>query len=251
MNRKYGWKKQLPDSRDYKLATRIQTPAVELPVRFHLYANQAPIYDQGQLGSCTANAAAGCYEYQRNIQKLGDWMPSRLFIYYNERVLEGTTGTDAGADLRDGFKTMNQLGCAMESSWPYSAGAFAAKPPTYAYSEALQNKIAVYAAVAQTPQDIKTAIVARHPIAFGFNVYDSFESNTVAATGVVPMPDTANEQLLGGHAVVIVGYDDHYQAYMVRNSWGESWGDSGYCFMPYDYIHNPALCSDFWVIDSI
>jgi C1A family cysteine protease len=94
---------------------------------------------------------------------------------------------------------------------------------------------------------IKTPLAEGHPVVFGFSVYDSFESDQVAKDGVVPMPQKG-EELLGGHAVLAVGYDDGSKMFIVRNSWGPKWGREGYCMMPYEYLTNTDLADDFWVI---
>src|SRR5579883_554996 len=232
---RYGWIPDEPDHRDYVYAV---PPAVlaTLPASADLRPQCPPVYDQGQLGSCTANAIAGAFQFDELKQKLANaFMPSRLFIYYNERAMEGTTGTDAGARIRDGIKSIVQLGVCAESEWPYDPAQFAVKPSGQCYQDALGNRAVQYQRVMQSLMQMKGCIASGFPVVFGFTVYDSFESQQVAQTGVVPLP-APTESVLGGHAVAAVGYDDASQRFIVRNSWGTGWGVQGYCSMPYAYL---------------
>ena len=206
-------------------------------------------------GNCTANAGAGAVEFDQIKQRIKIYMPSRLFIYYNERDLEGTVSSDAGASLRDCCKALNKWGTCPESEWPYNTNEFAVKPPAACYTDASKHLVTSYLSVGQNMTAIKTCLAAGFPIIFGFSVYDSFESAEVAATGIVPMP-AATESLLGGHAVVCCGYNDSTktvngcppQYVIVRNSWSPSWGIKGYFFMPYAYLVNPNLADDLWTL---
>lgn len=245
IKRAYGWKKQQHDARDNFF--RVEAP-VALPASFRLVEGMPEVWNQGQTSSCTAHAASAAYEYELSQQHLPDFMPSRLFLYYNERLAEGTTDQDAGATIRDSVKALAKYGTLPESYWPFTESTREA-PPANDYQLAIRNIVTSYSAVPQTIQAIKTAIFQRHPVIFGFLVYESFETPEVARTGIQPLP-TANEQCLGGHAVLAVGFDDSKQAFLIRNSWGQEWGQSGYFWMPYQYITNPQLASDFWIIES-
>lgn len=207
-----------------------------------------PVYDQGQLGSCTGNAIAAAFEYEAIKQKEKPATPSRLFIYYNERVMEGTVDQDAGAAIRDGVKTVHNLGVPAETLWPYDINKFADKPPAEAYAEALNHEAISYARC--LPSHVRQALANKTPVIFGFTVYDGFEGAQVARTGVLHLPGP-KEQVVGGHAVLAVGYNDTTQSIIVRNSWGTSWGQRGYFTMPYAYILNPGLASDFWTISRV
>jgi C1A family cysteine protease len=242
MKRFYGWKPQKPDFRDKKL-TLVQPPI--LPSMVDLRPLCPPVYDQGQLGSCTANGLAGAVEFLLGKEKLPDFMPSRLFIYYNERVLEGTIRTDAGANIRDGIKSLASQGVCDEKLWPYKIGRFTYKPCKKCYSAALPNIIEKYEAVTSL-QDYKVALSNGVPVPFGFTVYESFESDEVAKTGIVPVPGS-DEQAMGGHCTDAVGYDDSKKCLIVRNSWGPGWGDKGYFYLPYQFF-NLDLISDGWAI---
>jgi len=245
----YGWKPQLPDSRD-----KIFRPEVEsLPASVDLCTTgfMPPVYDQGQLGSCTGNGVAGIHEYaQRKELSASPFTPSRLQIYYEERVIEGSVNDDSGAEIRDGIKVVATKGACPESEWPYDISKFKNKPPDSCYADAQKYEALTYEAVQQDLNSLKSALASGFPVVFGFTVYESFESDQVAKTGVVPMP-ARGEQVLGGHCTVIVGYDDSPQRFKIRNSWGTSWGQGGYCTMPYAYITSPKLSSDFWVVSLV
>jgi len=246
-NQIYGWKPDLQDQRDFQY--KVTAPAV-LPAKVDLRANCPPVYDQGQLGSCTANAIAGALEFEQIKKKLmTPFVPSRLFIYYNERVMEGTVNSDAGAMIRDGVKSVNQLGACKETTWPYVIAKFKKKPTKTAYTEALKYQSKVYSSVGQDMNSVRACLAAGDVFVFGFTVYTSFEGPDIAKTGIMPMP-AANEKVLGGHAVAAVGYDDAKKWIIVRNSWGTGWGDKGYFYMPYDFFFS-KLTSDFWVIKDI
>ncbi|WP_125610326.1 C1 family peptidase [Specibacter cremeus] len=246
---RYGWVPDLPDQRDYHYAA---PPAVAaaLPPSIDLTPLCPPVYDQGQLGSCTGNGVAGVLQFDALKEKLADSStPSRLFIYYNERVIEGTVGSDSGAQIRDGIKTVAGTGACDETLWPYDITQFAVKPPPECYSAAAGRRAIVYSRVSQTLSQLKGCLASGYPIVFGFTVYQSFESPAVAATGVVPMP-ASGEGVLGGHCVVAVGYDDASQRFTIRNSWGTNWGLAGYATMPYAYLLSTQLANDFWTVRS-
>jgi C1A family cysteine protease len=247
--KRFGWIPDLPDQRDHLFSAPINALA-QLPPSVDLRPQCPPIYDQGELGSCTANGIGGAIEFTQMKQHSPTvFTPSRLFIYYNERVMEGTIESDSGAMIRDGIKSVAKQGACPETLWPYVIANFAEKPPQACYDSALHNTVKRYQRLAQNLTQMKGCLAAGYPFVFGFTVYDSFESQAVAQTGVVPMPGPT-EQVLGGHCVVAVGYDDAQQRFILRNSWGTSWGQQGYFTMPYAYLTqaNPALSSDFWTI---
>jgi C1A family cysteine protease len=245
----YGWRADHPDMRDFLLAVE---PAKALPRRKSLRGKMPPAYDQGQLGSCTANSIGAILEFNELKQGEADAAtPSRLFIYYNERAMEGTIPEDSGAEIRDGIKSVAQLGAPPEKAWPYVIGKFARKPPAKAYRAALKHQAIRYARVAQTEMGIQNVLAAGYPISFGFTVYESFESD-VGSDGIVPMPEP-DERTLGGHAVVAVGYRQiRRQLYFeCRNSWGPDWADDGYFWLPASYVTSHSLARDFWVIEQV
>jgi C1A family cysteine protease len=242
----FGWLPDLPDQRDFMYAAPMAVLKA-LPPSVDLRKGCPPVYNQLNLGSCTANALAGAFEFNLIKEGKKDFTPARLFIYYNERVLENTVNSDNGAFIRDGIKTMNKQGVCSESIWPYDVAKFAVKPPQACYANAKTNEIKSYQRLINTIAQLKGCLADGFPFVFGFTVYESFESATVAKTGKMPMPKP-NEQVLGGHAVVAVGYNDKTQTIIVRNSWDKTWGDKGYFYMPYAYITDSNLCDDFWTI---
>jgi C1A family cysteine protease len=249
INRKHrlysGWKRDKFDPRDVAYRPRRKRTGTLVDLRPQC---PKPIYNQKALGSCTGNAVGFGYHFEEFKQGVKDpFMPSRLFIYYNERVLDGTVGEDAGSEIRTGIKTIAKDGVCPETMWPYVISKFKNKPTPACYKEALKHRAITYMRVAQDLKNLKACLSEGYPIVFGFNVFESFESPEVAKTGMVPMP-LPKEKNIGGHAVVIVGFDDERQVFIVRNSWGEDWGDQGYFYMPYAYIIDNKLCDDFWTI---
>lgn len=242
---KYHYVKDKVDTRDhpYQLTNMSQPNIVDL----RMYCST--IEDQGNLGSCTGNAIAGAIELmdKKNGKNLD---VSRLFIYYYERLLEGTVNYDSGAYIRDGIRAVYNYGAPIENLWPYNISKFRTVPTTAAITDAAKRKVTSYQR-ADNFLAVIDAITAGYPVIVGFSVYSSFESASVARTGVMPYPDTSREKLLGGHAVLIVGYDKTNSTFIVRNSWGTNWGDRGYFYMPFRVIQNTSMSSDFWVIKSI
>jgi C1A family cysteine protease len=255
---RYGWKPDLPDQRDYSFSVassviKAISPSVDLRDQM------PPVYDQGRIGSCTANGIAAALEFDMMKEGLEAFTPSRLFIYYNERAMEGTVGSDAGAQIRDGIKSVANQGDCPESEWPYDdtpalpdgtfpSGAKAATlPPKQCYLDAIQHTALNYQSVDQNLADMKGCLSSGNPFVFGFTVFQSFESPDVARTGNVPMPG-AGESVIGGHCVLAVGYDDQDALFICRNSWGEGWGDAGYFYMPYAYLLDDNLSNNFWTI---
>lgn len=256
--RKYGWKQQQKDERDFKIQhlSLVRKLPRSLPVSVNLQEWCSPVQDQGDLGACTAHAWAGLLQYNENkwpVEGRKYFDMSRLFIYYNERLIEGTVSDDSGAQLRDGAKAIATYGSCPETDLPYVISEFATKPSDNCYNAAKSNIIHSYYSLdganpAQTLFNLKTCLAAGQPFVFGFTVYDSFESDEVAKTGIMPMPNVNTEAIIGGHAVMGVGYDDAKQAVLVRNSWGPEWGQGGYFWMPYEFISNPTMASDFWTL---
>ncbi len=250
----YGWVRDLPDHRDLMYAapmTKQPLPAA-VDLRKEL---KVPPYDQGDLGSCTGNAIAAAVQFARlKSTEKPDFTPSRLFIYYNEREIEGTTNEDSGAQIRDGMKVVAKLGVCPESNspaqpsdWPYEIGKFTAKPPAACYGFGEGHQITSYRRIPQVLTQMRACLASGFPFVFGFSVYESFESEEVTKTGVVNLPGSS-EQLLGGHAVLAMGYEDKQQRFIVRNSWGTDWGQNGHFTMPYAYLADPHLSSDFWTV---
>jgi C1A family cysteine protease len=261
-----GWKRDLPDFRDYSseapevksllakskaLQTAIKAPVSSVDLRQWC----SPIEDQGDLGSCTANAGVGLLEYyqRRAFDKYLDG--SRLFLYKATRNLMKCVG-DEGAYLRDTMKAMALFGIPPEEYWPYQTADFDIEPPAFCYAFAENYKAIRYYRLdlpgvlsQQVLKNIKENLAAGLPCMFGFSVYSSFPG-VGDGTGEIPYPKPG-DRFLGGHAVVVVGYDDAKKigkvkgALLIRNSWGTEWGDHGYGWLPYAYVEK-GLAVDFW-----
>ena len=242
---KYHWIKDKIDTRDhpYRLTGATQSNIVDL----RQYCSS--IEDQGKLGSCTGNAIAGAIEllHKRQNRTLDI---SRLFIYYYERMFIGTVNYDSGAYIRDGIKACYTYGAPTENLWPYNISKFKMQPHKTAIVDALKRKVTSYQRALDFNQVIDS-ITSGYPVTIGFNVYSSFDSPAVAKTGFMPYPDVNKERLLGGHAVLLVGYNKDNNIFIARNSWGTRWGDKGYFYMPFKVIQNTSMSRDFWVIKSI
>lgn len=250
-----GWRPELGDHRDLYFATSVSGAA--LPPSVDLESKMPPVYDQGQLGSCTANAIAAALQYERMRQSLSDpadvLTPSRLMIYYEERELEGTVGDDAGAQIRDGIKCVATSGACFEegpNSWPYDISKFTVKPPPDRYQAAVKDRALRYKRVLQLAQQLRGALAQGVPVIFGFTCYSGLDSDQVANGGTLPMP-SPGEAPIGGHAVLAVGYDDAHRLVKVRNSWSAGWGLKGYFHMPYEYLLRRDLAQDFWMIEVV
>lgn len=242
---KFHWVKDKPDSRDYlyKVTSTISPTSVDL--RPFCTA----IEDQGNLGSCTGQAIAGAIEYlNKKNNKTVD--VSRLFIYFYEREILGTIKYDSGAYIRDGIKVVSRYGAPLEKYWPYIISRFITRPNSTALTEGAKRKVTLYERV--TNHDgVINALSNGFPVTIGFYVYSSFMSRSVTRSGMMPYPNVRRESLLGGHAVLLVGYDNVSRRFIARNSWGSNWGDKGYFYMPYEVIQNRAMSDDFWVIKSV
>ena len=246
---KYGWRRDLPDVRDYQYKV---TRGVDLPQEVDLRREEFHVVDQSTLGSCVGCGVANIHHAMQVIQnKPVHFYPSRLFIYYNARVLLGTVNYDSGATIRDGIKTIVKQGACKEEIWPYVISKYRCKPPSQCYENGLLNQAIVYESVAQDLYSLKYTLSQGFPIVGGISIYSSFESDDVARTGMVPMPTLSNESLLGGHCVSFFGFSDKKQCFIGMNSWGEKWGDRGWFYIPYKYITNKKLAADFWVVKLV
>lgn len=242
---KFGWKRDLPDHRDIKFKVSAPRP---LPPIVDLRSEMPPVYNQGTLGSCTANALGAAFQFEEIKKKRPDFIPSRLFIYYNEREVEGTINVDSGAMIRTGIKTMVKEGVCPEDNWKYDIRKFKLKPPAPCYKIALDNQVLEYQRISpHTIYGVKECLADGYPVVFGFMIYSSMMTQKVAKTGYVPIPKR-NDKPMGGHAVMAVGYDDSKECLIVRNSWGSQWGINGYFYLPYWYVTTLNASADYWTI---
>ena len=315
-----GWKKQHTDPRDehYRIKLHPSFLASGVAPSGDLRSFCSAVEDQGELGSCTANAFAGLVEANEKrgaakfaelgssplvvvsgitqasdgtvsfITRVKSAAPpapptppsptpaptppappappahsfvdcSRLFHYYATRTIEGTTSEDSGATIRDTAKAGNQYGVLDEKNWPYDVSKFADRPPQNLWDAAAKKKVTSYHSI--TDGDLltlKATLAQGYLIEYGFNVYSYFMGQDMATKAFLDLPQRG-ESLEGGHAVDLCGWDDNKVnpfrpttkgAFLVRNSWGTSWGLSGYFWVSYDYIANTGLASDFWVVVS-
>jgi C1A family cysteine protease len=230
----------------YQLSGKLTPPMT------NLVPKMSPVQNQEALGDCTAYGIGGAIEYNFNLMGHPFFVPSHLFIYWNERNKEHSVNSDSGAMISDGLYVVNKYGVCPETLWPYDISKFKIKPPLACYTAAKKDIVLRYKRLVGLAQ-IKDAMAAGYPVIFGFSVYESFESDEVTNTGIVPMPQPG-EQLLGGHCVLSAMYDDSIQKVITKNSWGTDWGmkppsgtERGYFELPYDYFTN-GLVSDCWVI---
>lgn len=241
-SRRYTWRPDLPDVRDHIY----QAPLAPLPEHVDLRPGCSPVEDQGNLGSCTAQAIVGALEYLDRRDDHRYVNRSRLMLYYEERKREGTLDIDSGAMIRTGVKAATKVGVCAETLWPYRISRYREAPSKAAYADADKRRIAEYQRITSLSA-MRGALAAGFPVVFGFSVYESFESARVEATGLVPMP-RGGEALLGGHAVLAVGYDDPSKRVIFRNSYGPRWGMAGYGTLPYAYVTDRNLSDDFWCV---
>lgn len=245
--RSFGWLKQPEDPRDFPLhAYRPDVLMAALPTSVDLRGpNQPAIQNQGSLGSCVAWACVRAYRYVQRLAGYPDFDGSELFTYYGARELGGFPVTqDTGSYLRDGIKTLVQNGNAEESTWPYAVSLFATRPNQSAYANAQSHQATRYLAVQNMEPQVKAVLASGYPVVFGIPIYQNFPQGNGVET--IPMPQG---QVIGGHAMTVVGYDDARQAYLLANSWGASWGVNGFAWMPYAYFTSQA--TDLWMIDAV
>jgi C1A family cysteine protease len=216
-----------------------------LPTTVDLRDKLPPVWDQGNLGSCTAFAICAAYQFDSPT-----FSGSKLFQYYNERLLEGTVKTDSGATVADGITCLKVYGLCPETDWPYIIAKFAQKPTANCYTDALKHKAVTVHNINNDLTSMKNALSSGIPFVVGIAVYSSFETVSVAKTGVVPMP-TRNDRLLGGHCVLVCGYIETRKLFICRNSWGSQWGDRGYFYLPYLYLLDSHLCGDLWTVNTV
>lgn len=288
VKRKFAWKRghpKLSDAFHY-----FNAPPTSLPSTVDLRPTLPPVYDQGELGSCVANATAFAVQYDLMTNNYTSSAPttsdatpatptptapatpattpapaattpapaakkdsavdasnkSRLFIYYNARVIDGTVSVDAGTSIHSAVQALETQGVPDEATWPYYPNYFATQPSSAAYKQGTQFKADTFQTkyLRQNIVQIKSALASNMVVVCGISVYASFMN---AKEGMIPVPQPG-EELLGGHAISLVGYDDSKQAFIMRNSWGASWQLGGYAYLPYQYLADPRLADEFCTI---
>lgn len=258
--RRSGGRRDIPDPRDFikkYAANEIPPTATHPTIDLRKYINH--VYDQGTLESCTANALCAAYglDLRRQAEKIDAayyyFDPSRLFVYYNSREYEGATADNVGVSLRDAIKAIALYGVCRESFWPYDTTQFKAKPSHSCYNAAVGNTVSKYERLEQDIHQFRACLKEGFPFVFGFEYFRSFESPANELTGLMPLPSVEEVQFTQPtlHVALAVGYDDKTERITALNSWGESFGDKGYFYMPYKYISNPNRTFDFWKIERV
>jgi len=226
----------------------VSTTGPAQPTTVDLRAKLPPVWDQGNIGSCTAFALCGCFS---KCDKSFD--ASKLFLYYNERYLDSLQGDNApgiddGSTISQGVSALRKYGVCSTSKWPYVTSLVSTKPSQAAYTEGLLHQALTVSNIRQDLTQLKGCLQAGFPFAVGIVVFSSFFPD---AQGVIPMPKLDTDSVLGGHALCVVGYDDVKQCFLVRNSWGPTWGINGHCYIPYTYILDLTLATDTWKLVSV
>jgi C1A family cysteine protease len=244
MTRIYNLRKDTFHPKDYIFRSPRPILEVMLPAIVDRRASFTEILDQGDLGSCVANAVGAELRCQMLPKK--QYLLSRLKLYFDARKREGNLGSDTGCMIRTALRVCQESGYAKEKFWPYIIAKFTKNPAIKAGLDAEKNKINSYQRIeCNDLYSIKCAIFEGHNIVAGISVFESFDSLTTAQTGVICMPKSTEKEL-GGHAVLIVGYNDNTQEFIVLNSWSERWGQNGFFTIPYQYIQ--SFNSDLWIL---
>lgn len=248
--RRFGWLPELPDIRDYRYAAPRRLLRA-LPAAVDLRQSCPSVRDQGPTGACTGFAWRAAYSFLANKQGK-PFDPSPLFIYYLERTIENSVKEDSGAFIRDGAKALADMGICSEKSWPFSPPKVTKRPTSKAYTEAKRHQSLQYKRVENTDIDqLKGCLADGRTIVFGISVYNSMMTPAVDKSGNIPMPKGAKDELLGGHAVLCVGYNDSKKRFNLMNSWGTGWGAKGFGTAPYAYLTDTNLADDFWTLEVV
>jgi len=255
INRKiFNLKKDTPDSRDIMFRSeKLGVDNVKLPPNYDLRRTGSvpPVLDQGSLGSCGPTQISNSLRFcLKKLNASQDFQPSRLFIYYFSRLVDGSPlNEDTGISIRGGLKSVQKYGACSENNWGYDIKRFTEKPPEGAIKAATHHiPNFKYIRIPQNIVNIKQALFGGFPVICGIQIYTSFNSDRTKKTGIVSMPNQQKEANLGGHCVAIIGYNDQQRIFTLANSWGNDWGNKGFFTLPYDYILNKDLTSDFWIV---
>ncbi|MGQ0615111.1 MAG: C1 family peptidase [Planctomycetaceae bacterium] len=233
------------DPRDLRHVPRAPAP---LPPSLDIRSEPWPVWDQGNLESCTAHALCAALQFiVRRQRRDPGFDPSRLFLYYNERAREGTLDRNAPVTMRDGIKAVARNGACREELWPYIETRYADKPDPPCYWKANEHRAVGYAAVTQQRQAMRACLAEGFPFTIGIDLYSSYEGMETKRTGMIPVPDLKRDVFLGGHALLVVGYDSKL-GYIVRNSFGPSWGRDGYGWLPFAFAEDSDLAHSLWTL---
>ena len=230
-----------PDSRDLVYKSK----NVKVPNSIDLRQYDSRIENQEDLGSCTANAITSCYEVMTKILYPTKFVElSRLFVYYHSRLYYDEIDLDHGSYIRDGLKSVKNYGVCSEDLWPYNPDNFTQQPQPRCYLDATYRKITNYT-ILYTNDEIKEVLSGKRPVVLGMEIFFNF-SNVEKNNPIVSMPNYITYSL-GMHAVLIMGYDDSTNMFLIKNSYGNNWGDNGYGYLPYDYVSNYGF--ERWCFD--
>lgn len=257
---RFGARSSYADEADAFQHSNLRLAAVtrDLPAKADLAEHSPEILSQGNLGACVAHAVVEGWQISRRVHNwkkgrlsyftgLNVFRPSRLYIYWNAKIIEGTSPrSDSGCTVHGALKGVDAQNLCPEDLWEYRMQNFGVQPPATCYSDASARSKSPYTKVFQSLETIKESIAGGNPVIFGAVIFNSCYSRRVAHTGVIPLPDLAADQVSGGHCMLLVGYDDTTRLFKLQNSWGRIWGESGFGYIPYDYVLNRELCGDFW-----
>lgn len=249
IKRYYGYLPDLGDHRDREMLMGVMAEG-EMPTSVDLRPVMPGVFDQGRTSSCVAQATATAWWYAHSQGDRPTELASRLFLYYEARRLEGRQIYDSGCMIRDGIKVLVVRGVCPETEWPFAATRINQKPPAPCYTEALKDQVSEYMRLGGVESQFKQCLADGFPFVTGLSLYESFESKEVAKTGLVPMPGH-RERMVGGHAILVVGYFEDKRMFLCRNSWGEKWGMKGYFMIPYSYLCHGNLATDHWTIRKV
>lgn len=245
-SRRYGCRRDTRDARDLVFKYK----AVRLPPAVDLRKWCPPVLDQGELGSCVAHGVLAALRFLNIKQGKEDTPYSRLALYYQARVEEGTVSEDSGVEIRTGIKCVNKNGAAKESIWEYNPTRFDEEPPNSVYDDGVFHRALKYQRVPVNATSVKTVLASGLPVVLGITLYESFEGAKVSKTGLVPLPKIKTEGLVGGHCMYAVGYGQKPGYFTVRNHWNTDWGDKGDCYLPENMVGSALYGSDYWAISA-
>ena len=254
-----GLIRDTPDRRDFiRRYGDDEIPSTEEHPVVDLRGDIVQVFNQDLLDCCVASVLCSAYELlvQKQAHELNhihyDFKASRLFVYYNARGLNSTIDEDSGASMRQALMAIHHYGVCHEALWPFKISEYRELPRPACYTDAEGNKLTKYESLAQDRHQLRACLKEGFPFAFGFEVYNSLETE-ITENGKMPLP--SDEEIQGGaselHSVLCVGYDDNIECFTVLNSWGKSFGDGGYFYMPYKYILDPERSFDFWKLSEV
>lgn len=250
---KSSWIPDKVDDRDFMYSSNSELfVPIEVSKIVSLKKWCSPVETQKHHGSCVGNAATNAIELNRIRDGLEHVDFSRMFVYYNSRIFHSAVLKDEGTQIRYALSSINGIGVCRTYLWPYVSENINKRPSWNAYREAYKTRISAYYSIkgdyTEIIEQIEHAIRSGNPVLFGCLVYSDFCSGKLQKGGIARIPGD-DENYVGGHAMLIVGFDSERRLLEVKNSWGIDWANNGYCWIPYDYL-KPSRASDFWVLTA-